>query len=132
MTDLTYFWLLYTLFMNCYGSHRALFTKFFTPGKIRKSSSSLDDWLDWLIPTNHWTCYLKCKLTWELKIWWMRAIVFLNSLIALQEVKFVTIFFHFKLLKMSIDTLIYLFIHLFLTWDEKFNLLHENKPEYMN
>ena len=49
-------------------SIRAWFTKFLTPGLIRKLGNPLDDWLDWLIPTNHREGYLIRRLTRELKI----------------------------------------------------------------
>ena len=48
-------------------------TKFLTPGLICKLSILLDDWLGWLIPANHQTCYIICRLTWKLKIWWIRS-----------------------------------------------------------
>ena len=36
---------------------RALFTNFSTPGLTYKLCNPLDNWLDWLIPTNHQTDY---------------------------------------------------------------------------
>ena len=46
-----------------------LFTKFLTPGLIREFCNPLDDWLDWLIPTNHQPDYKIRWLTHELKSW---------------------------------------------------------------
>ena len=36
-----------------FGTLTTLFTKFLTLGLTRELGDQLDDWLDWLIPTNH-------------------------------------------------------------------------------
>ena len=54
---------------------RVFFTKHLTFELIHKLCNVLDDWLDWLIPTNHRTDYITGKLTQGLKVWWIRAIV---------------------------------------------------------
>ena len=50
-------------------SLRALFTKFLTPSLSNEFCNPLDDWLDWLIPTNHQADYKIRRLTQELKSW---------------------------------------------------------------
>ena len=45
-----------------------LFTKFLTSGLTGKLCYPLDDWLDWLIPTNHQTDYIILRLTRKLKV----------------------------------------------------------------
>ena len=47
----------------------ALFTKFLTPGLTHKLCNPPDDWLDWLISTNHRTDYIIRWLTREIKVW---------------------------------------------------------------
>ena len=56
-------------------THSPLFTKLLTPGLTHSLCKPLDDWLDWLIPTNHRTNYIFRWLTQKLKVWWMRALV---------------------------------------------------------
>ena len=48
---------------------RTLFTKFLTPGLIREFCNPMDNWLNWLIPTNHQADYKIRVLTQELKSW---------------------------------------------------------------
>ena len=49
-------------------SLKVLFTKFLTSGLTHESDNSLNDWLDWLIPTNYRAGYLTHRLIPELKI----------------------------------------------------------------
>ena len=49
--------------------HRALFTEFLTSGLTRELDNPLDDWLNWLIPTNHQGDYKIRGLTQELRSW---------------------------------------------------------------
>ena len=58
---------------------RALFTKFLTPGLTQELDNPLDDWLNWLIPTNQRAGYLIRRIIRELKIWWIRAYDFFQS-----------------------------------------------------
>ena len=58
-------------------SLRALFTKFLTPELTHELCNPLNDWLDWWIPTNHRTDYTIRGSTRELKVWWIRPLVFL-------------------------------------------------------
>ena len=39
-----------------------LFTNFLTPGLSRELGNALNDWLDWLIPTNHRVGYLNLQV----------------------------------------------------------------------
>ena len=53
----------------------ALFNKFLTPGLTYKLCNPLDDWLDWLILTNHRMGYIIRRLIRKLKVWWIRAYI---------------------------------------------------------
>ena len=50
------------------------FTKFLTTGLTCKLGNLQDDELDWLIATNHQAGYLIQRLTWWLKISWIKSL----------------------------------------------------------
>ena len=70
ITDIVKLFLTFLSFTTASRIHRALFTNFLTPGLTREFCNPLDDWLDWLIPTNHQAGYLIRKLTpgWSLSL----------------------------------------------------------------
>ena len=55
------------------NSHWALIIKFLTPGLTHELRNPVNNWLDWLIRTNHRKNYIICMLTRELKVWRIRA-----------------------------------------------------------
>ena len=65
-------WIIIQIFLS-FKTFRALFTKFLTPGLIHELCNPLDDWLDWLIPTDDRSGYIIRRLIRELKVWWIRA-----------------------------------------------------------
>ena len=69
----------------------AFFTKFLTPGLTSKLGNPLDVWLDRLILTNHLANHLIRRLIQELKILWIRALVFSLIFICPQPTFFLSI-----------------------------------------
>ena len=54
---------------------RAILAIFLTLSLIHKLCNPLDDSFDWLIPTNHQMEYIIGRLTQDLKVWWVRALI---------------------------------------------------------
>ena len=55
---------------------KPLFTKLLTPGLTCELCNPFDDWLESTCQTNHPEDYIICGLTRELKVWWIRPIMY--------------------------------------------------------